>query len=238
MYDFFHLPYIFNRYHILEGQQGSQNNKTMRLDDIIRKYRQIKITQAIAENSSCAELNSLLNEVDANLSILIQDRTSDPFGACLIFSEMALRKIGSIAPICAYYYATMAQSQTTIPASSKVDAIRMRLFSVFSNLDIFERFIMMAHSAPMMGYNGSLNDEEFFDFIIMGDTYRVWDIAATWKLEGVFEDIMDSIHGTARKIAGKYETPYPQLHTTMASAVCHISTGSIIERYLTIRLSQ
>lgn len=147
----------------------------MRLDDIIRKYRQIKITQAIVENSSNAELNSLLNEVDANLNILIQDRTSDPFGACLIFSEMALRKIGSIAPICAYYYATLAQSQTTIPASSKVDAIRMRLFSVFSNLDIFERFIMMAHSAPMMGYNGSLNDEEFFDFIIMGDTYRVWD---------------------------------------------------------------
>lgn len=34
---------------------------------------------------------------------------------------------------------------------------------------------MMAHSAPMMGYNGSLNDEEFFDFIIMGDAYRVWD---------------------------------------------------------------
>lgn len=147
----------------------------MRLDDIIRKYRQIKITQAIAKNSSNAELTLLLNEVDANLNILIQGRTSDPFGACLIFSEMALRKIGSFAPICAYYYATMAQSQITIPASSKVDAIRMRLFSVFSNLDIFERFIMMAHSAPMMGYNGSLNDEEFFDFIIMGDAYRVWD---------------------------------------------------------------
>ena len=31
----------------------------------------------------------------------------------------------------------------------------------------FERFITLAHDAPIMGYDGNLSDEEFFDFLIL-----------------------------------------------------------------------
>lgn len=100
--------------------------------------------------------------------------TTDPFTACLLFSEMSLTKIGELSPLLAYYYGTLTQSQDSIPTHSKIDARRMRLFAMFKNLEAFDRAIMFAH-APISGYTGNLNDQEFFDFLIMSDVYHVWD---------------------------------------------------------------
>ncbi|MDE6522757.1 MAG: hypothetical protein K2L17_08075 [Muribaculaceae bacterium] len=152
----------------------------MTLQQAITKYRQLKVAEAATKalNGNIRSINedtvNLFHEVNENLGIMRNDYTDDPFSACLLFSEMSIRQIGELAPFLAYYYGTLAQSQDKISAHSKIDARRMRLFAMFKNLETFDRAIMLAH-APISGYTGKLNDQEFFDFLIMSDVYLVWD---------------------------------------------------------------
>ena len=152
----------------------------MTLKQAITKYRQLKVAEAttMALNGHLQSIKedtvNLFHQVNEILGTMRNDYTDDPFSACLLFSEMAIRKIGELTPFFAYYYGTLAQSQDTIPAHSKIDARRMRLFAMFKNLDAFDRSIMLAY-APISGYLGKLNDQEFFDFLIMSDVYLVWD---------------------------------------------------------------
>lgn len=150
----------------------------MNLQQALTKYRQLKVAEAtcLALNKNLqnvkAETIALFTQVNNNIGLMRNENTTDPFTACLLFSEMSMNKIGDISPLLAYYYGTLAQSQDTIPAHSKIDARRMRLFAMFKNMDAFDRAIMFAH-APISGYTGTLNDQEFFDFLIMSDVYSV-----------------------------------------------------------------
>ena len=143
----------------------------MTLKQAITKYRQLKVeeatTMALNGNRQSIDENTvkLFHQVNENLGTMRNDVTDDPFSACLLFSEMSIRKIGELAPFFAYYYGTLAQSQETISTHSKIDARRMRLFAMFKNLDAFDRPIMLAH-APISGYSRKLNEQEFFDFLI------------------------------------------------------------------------
>lgn len=153
----------------------------MTLDQAITEYRQIKITEGICQaigtssGSTTQNVLNLFKRVDNELSTLLNQTTADSFSACLLFSEMSMRKIGGdLIPILAYYYGTKAISQPNIPENSHIDARRLRLFALFQNLSKFDRFITFAQ-APLSGYQGSLSNEEFFDFLIMSDAYLVWN---------------------------------------------------------------
>ena len=143
----------------------------MTLSEAIRKYKQIKVCAAISPNK-LEEIN-FFNEVATNTKI-INGTEEDSFTATLMYSEMAMCKIGDLSPLYAYYFGTICQN-TSLPANVKIDARRFRLISMFTNLNIFERFILLAHKAPIMGYHGDLSDEEFLDFLIMSDAYLVWN---------------------------------------------------------------
>lgn len=154
----------------------------MNLDQAINEYRQLSVSQAmaeavggIAENNAIQQKQSFFQRMNESMSSIIEQDASDVFTATLLFSDMAMRKIGQFSPFLAYYYGTKTQELNSIPAHSKVAALRLRLFSLFQHLESFDRFINLAHSAPMMEYDGSLSLEQFFDFLIMSDAYRVWD---------------------------------------------------------------
>ena len=153
----------------------------MTLDQALTEYRKIKVTQGISQaaggrlGSTEREIVQLFNRANDELSTLMNQSTADWFTACLFFSEMNMRKIGGdLIPILAYYYGTKAISQPNLPENSHIDARRLRLFALFQNLDKFDRFITFAQ-APLSGYQGTLNNEEFFDFLIMSDAYLVWN---------------------------------------------------------------
>mgnify|MGYP007017360325 CR=1 FL=1 len=66
------------------------------------------------------------------------------------------------------------------------------------NLNTFERFITLAHEAPIIGYNGNLSDEEFFDFLIMSDTYLVWN-----------SDLESNVLKSIQKLVIQHEVSHP-----------------------------
>lgn len=153
----------------------------MTLNQVLTEYRKLKVAEGVSQAAGLRhgtteqETLRLFKDVDRELPTLMNQSTSDCFTACLLFSEMSMRKTGGdLAPILAYYYGTKAISQPNIPENSHIDARRLRLFALFQNLDKFDRFITFAQ-APLSGYQGSLNSEEFFDFLIMSDAYIVWN---------------------------------------------------------------
>ena len=158
----------------------------MTIDQVLTEYKILQISGAFSEanggRSTEQEKLQLFNRVDSELSTLMNQQTADWFDACLLFSEMSIRKIGGdFVPILAYYYGTKAISLSNLPEDSRIAARRLRLFSLFRNLDKFDRFITFAQ-APLSGYQGSLNYEEFLDFLIMSDAYIVWNSDNSSKL--------------------------------------------------------
>lgn len=177
----------------------------MKLDEYISEYRRLKIITEIIELNTPGrikteqEVINLLNRISMELPILIKQPTKDFFSACLMFTEMYMRKIkGDLIPIIAYYYGTLAISQSSIPDNSRIDARRLRLFAIFNNLDSFENYITFAQ-APLSGYNGTLNSAEFFDFLIMSDAYLVWD-----------SDNSSNILKSIQRLTIKHEPNHPQ----------------------------
>lgn len=154
----------------------------MNINEAICEYRQLSVSHAMAEavggvalSNSTQQKSNFFQRVNESLSSLIEQDPDDVFSATLLFSEMSLRKIGQLSPFLTYYYGTMAHQLHNIPAKSKVASLRLRLFALFQHLESFDSFINLAHSAPMMGYEGELTIEQFFDFLIMADAYRVWN---------------------------------------------------------------
>ncbi|MCH5216806.1 MAG: hypothetical protein J1F10_07665 [Muribaculaceae bacterium] len=176
----------------------------MTLEQAIAEYRQLKITEGMCQaigRGTEAHTNdtiSFFNRVNNELPSIRKQTTTDFFYACLLFSEMSMRKIGGdMVPILAYYYGTKAISQNNIPENSHIDARRLRLFTLFQNLDKFNRFITFAQ-APLSGYEGSLNEEEFFDFLIMSDAYLVWD-----------SDNSSNLLNTIKRLTTQHEANHP-----------------------------
>lgn len=154
----------------------------MNLNQAINEYRQLSVSQAMAEAVGGVALCTVANQkenffqrVNDSINNLMEQDADDFFSATLLFSEMSLRKIGQVPPYLAYYYGTLAQNSANVPVHSKIAALRLRLFALFHHLEAFDRFINLAHTAPMMEYAGNLSMEQFFDFLIMADAYRVWD---------------------------------------------------------------
>ena len=167
----------------------------MTLSEAIRKYKQIKVCAAISPNK-VEEIN-FFNEVAKCTKVTNLD-VEDCFAATLMFSEMAMRKIGDFSPLYAYCFGTMCQ-HTDLPTNAKTDARRFRLISLFVNLETFDRFVTMAHSAPIIGYDGDLSYEEFFDFLIMSDAYLVWN-----------SDLESGMLKSIRKLVVQHEANHPR----------------------------
>ena len=164
----------------------------MKLSDAIKRYKQIKICSAISSNK--LEEIEFFHEVAKNIQVT--NEIDDCFAATLMFSEMSMRKIGNLSPLYAYYFGSICQNKA-IGGQAKIDARRFRLISVFMNLNTFERFITLAHDAPIMGYDGNLSDEEFFDFLIMTDAYLVWN-----------SDLKSNILKSIQKLVIQHESNY------------------------------
>ena len=116
----------------------------MTIDQVLTEYKILQISGAFSEanggRSTEQEKLQLFNRVDSELSTLMNQQTADWFDACLLFSEMSIRKIGGdFVPILAYYYGTKAISLSNLPEDSRIAARRLRLFSLFRNLDKFDR---------------------------------------------------------------------------------------------------
>lgn len=147
----------------------------MNINDAIQQYKRTKVMEAIA-NSSTQNSLDLFKQIESSFASLQPNQVKDVFGATLLFYEMAIRKIGKLSPLYAYYFATKAITDSNLPNDNKLEARKLRLKSLFVNLETFTRFILLAASAPMMKYEGPLNENEFFDFIIMSDAYLIWNI--------------------------------------------------------------
>lgn len=160
----------------------------MTLEQAIDEYRKLTVIQALNINAARLEQQKkeLFNKVDRLLSSRAIHDVTDPFIATLMFSEMSFLKISDSAPLAAYYYGTLTQDDKFVPEENRVAALRYRLFALFQNLGIFQRFISVARLIPIFGYKGSLNADQFFDFLIMSDAYKVWD-------SDLDSDILDSI---------------------------------------------
>lgn len=152
----------------------------MNLKQAIQEYRKLAFTQATAgvlggTSAVKQQKEALFHQIDDNMSTLIDETTDDVLTATLLFSEMSIREIGELTPFVAYYYCTLAYGSIAIKPGNRVDAQRLRLFALFQHLNDFNRLIELAHTAPMMRYQGNLSFDEFVDFLIMSDAYIVWD---------------------------------------------------------------
>lgn len=205
----------------------------MTLDQAIAEYRQLKITEGMCQavgrgmDAITKDTISFFKKVDNDLSSIIKQTTNDFFSACLLFSEMSMRKIGGdLIPILAYFYGTKAISQNNIPENSHIDARRLRLFALFQNLDKFGRFITFAQ-APLSGYEGSLNEEEFFDFLIMSDAYLVWN-----------SDNNSNLLNSIKRLTVEHESNHPSYNRNMIiseGAKAHNALFNIVSMTLTPR---
>lgn len=94
----------------------------MNINQAVTEYRQLSVSQAMAEAASEVALNNATRQkenfflrINESMSELIEQNATDVFSATLLFSEMSMRKIGQFSPFLAYYYGTMSQQLTTIP---------------------------------------------------------------------------------------------------------------------------
>lgn len=205
----------------------------MTLDQVLTEYRKLKVTEGVSQATGLRhgtteqETLRLFKNVDRELPTLMKQTTSDCFTACLLFSEMSMRKIGGdLTPILAYYFGTKAISQSNLPESSHIDARRLRLFALFQHLNKFDRFITFAQ-APLSGYQGTLNNEEFFDFLIMSDAYIVWNSDNS-------SNLLDSI----KRLTTQHEPNHPRHNRNsiiLEGAKAHDALFNIVSMTVTSR---
>ena len=176
----------------------------MTLEQALSEYRRIKasegVSQALSVTSDTTGLDvlNLFKRIDQVLPMIMNESTADWFTACLLFSEMSMRKIGGDrVSLLSYYYGTLAISQHNLSENSHIDARRLRLFALFLNLNAFDRLIAVAQT-PMCDYEGSLTNNEFLDFLIMSDTYLVWD-----------SDTRSNLLSSIKRLTTQHESNYP-----------------------------
>lgn len=129
----------------------------------------------------------------------MKENTTDSLTACLMFSEMSMRKIGGdFSFLSAYYHGSKALTQPNIPVHGRLAARQYRLFALFQNLEKFDRLISFAQ-APIGGYKGNLNNEEFYDFLIMSDAYVVWN-----------SDESSNLLNTIKRLVKQHEPNHPK----------------------------
>lgn len=115
----------------------------MNLNQAINEYRQLSVSQAMAEAVGGVALRTATNQkenffqrVNDSINNFMEQDADDVFSATLLFSEMSLREIGQVPPYLAYYYGTfkilqmcprMAKSQLSACAFLRCSSILKRL---------------------------------------------------------------------------------------------------------------
>lgn len=151
------------------------------LNNLIKEYARVRVSYEIAGKDPIQEVQKVLNKIANYLSqhewkcnpSSIENNT----WAMCVFFEMFANKIGGDMPaLLCYYFSTLIARDTNLPLNSRLEGNKHRAFIIFKNMDNWDRIIMMARLAPMAEYKGHLDENSFFDILLLGDVYKAWDV--------------------------------------------------------------
>ena len=150
------------------------------LNSLLHKCARVQISYLIADKDSTQELRSILQEIADYLSEQEWKFNPETIGnislAMAVFFEMFAQKIGGdMSSMYCYYFSTLVAKDMNLPQEQRAEGNKYRAFIIFKNIDKWNNIITMARLAPMAGYKGHLDENSFFDILLLDDVYKAWD---------------------------------------------------------------
>lgn len=148
---------------------------------LLKDYSQIHIAYEAIGKDASIEISKILNQLAIELAknewrCPPREVPTDAI-AMSAFFEMFTLKIGKDAPIMlCYFYSSRVANDNSFPANVRALGNMFRAFIVFKALDKLNMTFNLACNAPFAGYRGQLNNQQFYDFSLLSDVYKAWDI--------------------------------------------------------------
>lgn len=171
--------------------------------------------QQIAEElKNSSDVKSIIESID------------DKQKALAVFYAMSIEKICDLAPVITYYLATLCIDDNTIAPNDKLDARAMRVLSIFGNLDFFARIANLCLSPAFGNYKGKLNNvKAFFDFVIMSDTFLVWELQD-------FYPKLSSLKRLTKENVSVYQHTFSKEDIIYEGGLAHKILFAVIDKYI------
>lgn len=156
----------------------------------------------------------------------IIESIDDKQKALAVFYAMSVEKIYDLAPVITYYLATLCINDSAIVPNDKLDARAMRVLSIFGNLEFFARITNLCLSPAFGNYKGKLNNvKPFFDFIIMSDTFLVWDLQDSYPK-------LSSLKRLTEENAFVYQRAFSKEDIIYEGGLAHKVLFTVIDKYI------
>lgn len=171
---------------------------------ILKDYSQLRISyEAIGKDASTAvakTLNQLATELAKNEWRCPPTEVPTDAIAMSAFFEMFTLNIGKDAPIMlCYYYSSRVANDNSFPTNVRALGNMFRAFIVFKALDKLNMTFNLACNAPFAGYRGRLNNQQFYDFSLLSDVYKAWDVCNS-------DSLLRNLKRQAPLVAANYPT--------------------------------
>lgn len=151
------------------------------IDDLIKQFVHTSLANELVGKDPSSEtkviLEKLADELHKKKWKCTPSEISNYSHAMVVFYEMTIKEIGGDIPgLLCYYYSTLVSKDTSLPLNSRLSGNMYRAFVLFMTLEKMERIISMSQSSPIGNYRGHLSEESIFDFLLLSDVYKAWDV--------------------------------------------------------------
>lgn len=155
--------------------------------DLIYEYLQNRVGSALVQKDNSPLIMEILNKIA--LEFKKDNSWQEELRSCIdkyawmnegvlmsVFYEMFVRKIGNNLPmLLAYVYSSRVAKDESFSLTNRLEGYKIRAKIVFGSMDRLDRVMILARTAPMGKYRGSLDDNQFFDILLLSDVYKAWN---------------------------------------------------------------
>lgn len=200
------------------------------LNDLINEYTRVRISSEMASKDGTVEVTKILNRIEDFLfknkwkcdPSSIQNKT---MAMCAFFDMFARNIGGDTSAMMCYYFSTLVSKDLSISQNGRLQGNKYRAFMIFKNMDKWDRIIMMARLAPINDYKGHLDDNSFFDILLLGDVYKAWDVDPSSKM-------LQKLKNQAPIVARNHPN-FTRQQVIVESELAHEAVFDIIETLVT-----
>lgn len=150
----------------------------MKLQNLINDYARIVVQSTITGENPYLQLASPINEImklcddRRNIGREINGLTDLSKAATVLYSIQA-EFPHEMTALATYVVANRAIAALEPMSHEYKNAVYARLCTFFGSLDKLINIVNLAHRMPEYGYRGHLDEDQFLDFLIMGDVYQL-----------------------------------------------------------------
>lgn len=153
---------------------------------------------------------------------------TNKYNAMLTFWFLFIREIRREyfpASYLCYYFSSLVANDTSLPEEMRLEGNEYRALIMFKSMNGLEWYSFLMQALNSIYYKGSLKERPFLDLMILGDTYKAWNIDP-------YNYIMHNIRTQAPSIASVYPS-YTKDQVIHEAELSHEAVLSLINKRLT-----